>query len=158
MIAVIDLGIVVALLGLGNVARGTGQSNKAIAAYQQCLGLADGSAKMASESGQRQREDVQRRSEAIALVALGDAEEVLACWLRSLMVFAQLGLLSRTRTVVTAIYGHLLQVVDADFWQRPVTAVRISQVLAEPLEEIEQDYGKNAVASVVRCLVEAETD
>ena len=91
------------------------------------------------------------------MVTLGETEEVLGCWLRSLRVFAQLKLAPRIQTVVTAIYSHLLHVVDADFLAQPVTAERILQVLAEPLEKMKQDYGEEAVAVVVRCLVEAES-
>ena len=91
-------------------------------------------------------------------MALGETEEVWGCWLRSLRVFAQLGLAPRVRTVVTAIYGHLIHAVDDDFLAQPVTAERILQVLSEPLEKMKKDYGEEATALVVGCLVEAGSE
>ena len=90
------------------------------------------------------------------MVALGETDDVFGCWLRSLMVFIELGLEFRIQTVVRALYGYLCHAVDSTFLDQPVTAERVWSVWKVPLDAMAEEYGQEAVTAMVACLVKWE--
>ena len=90
------------------------------------------------------------------MVALGETDDVFGCWLRSLMVFVELGREPGMQTVVRALYGYLCHAVDSTFLDQPVTAERIWSVWKVPLDRIAEEYGQETITAVVACLVQWE--